>query len=670
MVTMKKFSMRGVLNRTLALAAAIALLLGQVRPVLASDVDLTSTTKTYEATAAAQLNVGGTVKTVNPGDTLTAAEHVALLQILNGGQQSIQLNANGIATGGTFSLAMLNQTINNLVIPKGVTAIQDFGTGSNVNLTGNLTNSGSIYAISTNAAVTNAIFNATNIFNQQGGILSSILPTNGLPGLNSALNISQLDLTLNALQNIINAGTIRSSGALSLNAGGSIINALPAGITGPSPVMQAMTNLNLSSAIGNITNSGIMSAMSNINVIAQATRDLTINNVAGQLQAINGSINIRDALFTGKANTRLWGGDVIAKELNMFSGKGIATINVEKLTPLVNITAGEAHVTTASDILRLGSINLSGDPSFFNTAGDVEITSDLIFDGEKLAIVASGNILTGNYVGPNAGPVISTNCTSCLSGNGGDILMVAGADFTSNGPSVLLPPPPGDTSSILTINGGNAAGGRIDLSVGDALTQLSSTGGSTGGGAGGNIQLIAFAGNDGNSGTIKIPTAVTVDASGGTGANGNITMIAGALTGNSIQTGGLTTSGGASGGQINLFTATPGTVNGSPVTVVNGGITSGDFTVGTTRAATVSLAGNLLAGNSISITGGQAISTTGNLTVGTRWQQYPQRPVRGGEDRKRHWNYSHNCWRNLGNRTIAGQRNTGCHKHRFAHHRQ
>lgn len=137
------------------------------------------------------------------------------------GSQTIILNDHGAAIGGTFSLNHVSGGIGNIVVPQGVTAMYDFGatSGSTLNIAGNLTNAGTLQAISSSAGVTTASISAVNIWNQSSGLITSLLPQ-GLPSAVSALN-----LQLIASQNFINAGTIASSGSLSVVAGGSIVNA-------------------------------------------------------------------------------------------------------------------------------------------------------------------------------------------------------------------------------------------------------------------------------------------------------------------------------------------------------------------------------------------------------------------------------------------------------------
>ena len=232
----------------------------------------------------------------------------------------------------------------------------DFGNVAALNIPGNLVNAGRLYAVSSNPQTTTAIFNAANIHNQQGALFSSILPAGGIAGVTAG--VSNLSLVLNAIGNIVNAGTITSAGNLTATAGGQIINALPAGAVGPGPVMQALNNVNLQTA--NILNSGLIAAQTgSINIASALASNIAINNAAGRLEALSGVINIRDALTTGKFDTLLTGGDVLANALNIYSGTGKITVDVDRLDGLVNVYGGDAYLKTNISALRMGNIKLA-----------------------------------------------------------------------------------------------------------------------------------------------------------------------------------------------------------------------------------------------------------------------------------------------------------------------
>ena len=458
------------------------------------------------------------------------------------------------------------QQMTSLVINPQQTAVIDFGSLTNgLTLPGNLTNSGSIYAFSSNPNVTVGSINANNIYNNAGALITSILPTAGIPGLSLNLGslVSNFSLSFNAINNIVNAGTISSAGNLSLTAGGTITNTGTA--ANMAAMLAAVNNVNLTAS--NIINSGIISAMQgNINIASKLSTDLILNNLHGQLSALNGAINVRDLTFAGKYNTIVSGGDFIAKQLNVFSGNGIADINVNDLKGMVNISAGEAHITAATQNLNIGSMIITGDPSIYNLAGDVTISGAQSFAGQPLSIVAAGNIVSA----AGAGAISTANS----GGSGGNILMVAGANFTA------------DASNNLTIFGSSASGGTINLTS-TPITSLTSA--STGGaGSGGTITLIAYAGTSGNpgagAGVITLPTGVTITSGGnGSGSNGNVLIVAGATQGTSITTGAINTSTGlVTTGNISLYTSTPSITGGgtcAPCVTVNGtgAVTGGAF---------------------------------------------------------------------------------------------
>ena len=99
---------------------------------------------------------GGKSQEVTAGMRLTPAQALAVAQVLEGGAQSILLGARGNAVGGSVDLTAV-QNIASLKVPAGLTVTRDFGVAPQLELSGNLVNSGAIHALSTNAAVTNAI---------------------------------------------------------------------------------------------------------------------------------------------------------------------------------------------------------------------------------------------------------------------------------------------------------------------------------------------------------------------------------------------------------------------------------------------------------------------------------------------------------------------------------
>jgi hypothetical protein len=549
------------LRRVQAIVLVVAFFLSNCLPSFAQPVpvnlDLSSTQRTNGAPtteqSAVSINVGGTVRMVTATDALTAAERMAVMQILQSGMQSILIGANGNAIGGQVSLtATTAEALANLVIPSGVTAVRDFGIAKELNVIGNLTNSGSLYALSTNEAVNTAVINATNVFNNQGAVLSSVLPAS----LVTADALASLHLHVNAVNDVINAGVIKSSGNLSIVAGGSIVNALPAGVSGAAPSMEAANSLNL--IANNIINSGAMVAVANnISISATNTSQIVVNNIGGTMQALLGSINFRDANFSAKSNLDILGGSLLSKEVNVFSGEGIANINVRDLTGRLNVKAGEVHVSAETANLFLGDMYITGDPTFFNVAGDVTIGGSLAFAGQPLAIVASRNIISETSV-PS---VISTT----TAGAAGKITLIAGADITSDGP----PTGQNDTTSTITLKGPSSTGGKIDFTGGAGISLIDA---SSSGAAGGDVQIYAFDGSLADSGMIRLTNTDILTKGSGSNSNGNVVIMSGMSVGNSITVGDVTTGGGTgtSNGDITIISAEPKLATETPITITNG----------------------------------------------------------------------------------------------------
>ncbi len=136
----------------------------------------------------------------------------------------------------------------------------------------------------------------------------------------------------------------------------------------------------------------------------------------------------------------------------------------------------------------------------------------------------------------------------------------------------------------------------------------------SGNGKGGDIDLVAYAGSLANSGTIHIPTNRTIHASGSSGANGNVTIVAGGNVPLAIELGAINTGNGNTGtGSVTLSTSTPNDpvsgINVSKLSVGFGSVPAAAFLGGTVQsAATINVPGaiNLNNGNFTALTGASA----------------------------------------------------------------
>ncbi len=530
------------------------------------------------------VQVGQTTQSITGSDLVTAAERLAVFQVVSSGHQSITLDGTGAAVGGSFNIGpRFSQYVSSLVIPSGVTAVKNFANNSTLNLSGNLTNNGAFYAVSTNPAVTNATISAANIINQSRGLISSVLPAAGLPGFASA--ITALSLTLNATNNFYNAGIIRSSGSLTATAGGSITNAAGA-------VMQAVNNVNLISQIGNFVNAGLIAAQSgNVNfTVGQTVANMVVNGTGGTVQALSGSINFAGLASNGLSSLNLSGGDYLSKELNIDTGCGSAVVSVGNVSGKVNVTAGSIDLQVSAPELSLGALNVTGDPIVINNGGSIDISTMTPIVGDEFVAIAAGNITSSNN-----SFIIKTYSTT---GSGGNIILAAGAVATQD-------------AETTTITGRSGSGGDILLHNVSGASTIFDTGSGANGGSGGNVTLIAF--TDGatgsyNGGHIYLPDAVSGVAEIKTGStsavnpgpNGSVTIIAEATSstsspvipnGYTISVGNINTYGNGSGlngitGGIFIATATPSISATTPVAILGGSSTQNSPANGSILAGT------------------------------------------------------------------------------------
>ncbi len=478
------------------------------------------------------INVGGEEKTVSAGSKVTAAEYVAARQALGGGAQTVTLDAQGRATGGEVDLSAMtsgNQTmkVKDLTVPVSVTASGDFGKGGDVRILGDLTNSGSINAYTSDNKNVNALIKADNITNNAGASITS----------------SVSDLTLQADRNFSNYGDISATGNLIVSAGKTLTN-------GGSVSAQN----ELSILAPKVTNTGTLaSAQGNVTLDTPIPAALKFNNNSGTISALNGAINIREAGYAASFDTQVYGGDLLSKELNVNAGGGMSDVFVNKLTGTVNSTGTGAHVSANTEVLTIGNQCLTGDPTYFNT-GDIVLDGQINV-GEAVSIIAGGNITA------------TANLTQIIAreagGQGFEINIVAGANITGgNGQIVgnLLPqtsiPPNINNNAVtpVTISGPNTNGGDIDLSGAAAGFSIRSS--STALGLdGGNIQIVAYRNNDTGGAVILPSDSVISSAAGEGGVNGHISIFGG----NSVSIGTVSSADtvNTAGGNIIIANANP-----------------------------------------------------------------------------------------------------------------
>jgi hypothetical protein len=533
------------------------------------NLDLTSVSATLSAgnlvkSGQVNIHVGNIVRSVTGSSMLTPSELLAVYQVLSSGCQKIVLCNAGNAVGGSLNIgSQFSNYVTSLVIPQGVTAIHDVVNSAGLNLSGNLTNFGILFAVSTNPAVTAASISATNIFNNQGALLTTVVPANGLAGYPKVVN--NLSLNLNAVNNIVNSGVISSAGSLTVVAGGAINNALPsrsalAGVTmGGMAQMVAAENINLVTGTGKLVNSGLIQAVNSVNIQTSSLLcDLSINNTNGVIKALGvlspatgqldgGVINLREPGFNGAGNIVLIGGDWESQSLNFNSGHGAVTASVGNISGTVNVEATAANILASTPTLTLGNTAVCGDPTYVNAKGDIQLVGT-VTESEDLAIIASGNITS-----KGAAQIVDNGHNVWLIA-GGNVKVADGAYAGCGNSGTSLTLPPGTASEIrsgyVQVSATGGTGGDIDLQTGNTLTAgntVIDTSSTVAGASGGKVNLVAIA-NGSIGGHVLFPTTdgiTSINSSGlGNGGNGSVIIFAGAPGNQGISVGGIKMNGG------------------------------------------------------------------------------------------------------------------------------
>ncbi|OYV24303.1 MAG: hypothetical protein B7W97_00050, partial [Mycobacterium sp. 20-66-4] len=572
--------------------------------------------------------MGNTQEVIALNSKLTAAEFVAAQQVLSGTGQTIKLNNAGMATGGTVTLnngllsaldTSIGGSIGSLTIAHGVKVID---TLSLLSISGNLSNYGSILTASGIAGSADTIV-ANNIFNAAGGHIGSYTQTPASPALYAA------DPILNAAIALTNNGTISSANNLTINAP-VVYNVAAHNATAS---ISATNAVNVNTAA--LTNSGsITSVAGNVNIAS--TAGLTVDNTSGLIQAKSGNINIS----TTNADLAVNNGTYQAQNINLKAGSGNLEAFLGEVDGLVNASGNNVHIGADSKNFNVGTVDASGDPLIFNQGGNVTLTSSITpTAGQDLTIVASQNVITDStYKGLD---------TSSTTGNGGNVTIVAGANFT------------GDAIKGITVTGGSLTGGSINLNNAPATSiNTSSTAGDAG-----YVQLVAFAGSAASSGTVNIPNdqklsfpvAINATSTFAGGNNGAISVIAGGIDATSGA--GININGDLQGGAITLGTYTPNAISGGAVFSASGTAASGinSFSQSTTKiAGDVLFNGNTYATGDININAGRDASNFG-------FQIYGLGPVPSGLDGINGTNITINAGRDvsLGNVFSIGGGGTG-----------
>ena len=483
--------------------------------------------------------------------------------------------------------------LSDLNLGVGQSAILDFTNAGSLSLSGNLQNAGIIYAVSSGNS--SATIQANNIFNLSGGTITTVLPTGGFAGFSNLFGT--LNLSLIAVNDIVNAGLISSSGNLSVTAGNTITNSPAAGAATASALMTAANNVMMQAsqivnqgtiasqlasvmATANVlTNSGVMQALNGNMTIQSLGHTLDVNNLMGTIAAKNEILiqTLGTRPFAGDttaalANLNLIGGVLESEKISFHSPSGLVSVNADELLGPVHVAGGLAAVVSNGD-LQIASLNLTGDPIFASKTGDLDLSG--IFtagqfktNGGDFIALARRDIIAPSLVGPAV--IDATN--SAPGATGGYVLIYAGVDNITVGNSSCS-----NCAGQWSWTGVSASGGNINLPQVSLKTNSNE------------INIQAIGGVD-RAGTVSIGNIESAGAGGAPVAwnnynpvNGNHGMDGGNIlvgaTG-TISTGYLRAYGGGGSGAIynlafrNVLGGNGG--RGGDISVTN---TSGDITI-------------------------------------------------------------------------------------------
>lgn len=534
------------------------------------------------------IDVGGGAKTLTPGSQVTAAEYLAVRQVLSGQAQELVLNDSGSAIGGRVDFSHVSSRnervkVDDMTIPVNVSVFGDFSKTPLFAVKGDLINEGNLYAYASGGNARNGAISADNVMNSSSGLISSLPNSNA----SAARSDRPVDLNIHADDSFSNFGTISSSGNLLLSAGNQASN-------GKTGVISAQGSLSINAP--KINNAGLISSVGgNVTLDGPSSAVLEVTNSSGTIRALNGAINVRDASYNGVFNTYVSGGNLLSNAVNVNAGQGSAEIDVEELTGTLNQTGAASHVAAQTSTLKLGNICLTGDPTYSNSAGDISLDGNIVV-GEALSIIASGDI--------NASVPLTITANSVTQGF--DVTLVAGAQITAGGTTTNVGPIPPLPATVITTISGNpsATGGNINFGVNGAVNINTSPSGKTAAN-GGNVTLAAFS-SGGLNGAIRYTLGTITTSGKGTGTNGNVSILAGSgatsAFENSIST--INASGGTGGGgNVTYIGAQP--FSAAAITYANDGSASGTLT--TTGAVTSAI--NTVVRGQITAAGNVAISS-------------------------------------------------------------
>lgn len=549
-------------------------------------------------------------------DPTSLVKAVDLNVFLNGGTGTVYTDIDGLTSTGSTGSLTINEA-NGL-------AVQAQGALTDLNINASQVSAGDVFVYGpttgvVNVSITNTSTGNINVVNDLEATTSVTLDTTlgsgNIQGTGTVIAPTISLLAGTGLVDSIVNGTADASTTVTANSNGNdvtlsyigqnalVLNAssgndnFTAGTTDSGAEIRINGNLGGSGSLDLTTNTLTFNGAFNLafndaSVQSLAASGLTINGAAGTFttSAMGPGVTFTatDGNFLANGTTNFVGGDLFVtlannNGINSFSVPTFGGLNGDTFND-VTIQAAVVVGSSLANLTNWNSINLLGN-TIYNSAGDVALPTNLIFTGQDLAIIASGNVTAG------VGTVINLSSTT---NDGGNLTILAGFDTspTTGGSQVT-------TAGPVTVTGLNSVGGNINL--GGATINTSSTAAV---GDAGDVFIYANGGTGpatGNVTGIGTVTATSTNGFGGAvaiGASGGVTVTD------------ITTTGALGGGDVILGVGSV-TIIGTP-TFTNGGLSGGaivpvapapgNLSFGTINAGTgdIALAGAIALGNSIS----------------------------------------------------------------------
>ncbi|MBX9570323.1 MAG: hypothetical protein K2X77_15610 [Candidatus Obscuribacterales bacterium] len=608
------------------------------QPIVINGMTLPSPVAAGTFDTTASILEGTQLVLISPGSFITPAEHIAFLQVISGGPQTLTLSqvaasnspGTGFASAGNFAINAVNVPsgdFTNLNLPSGVTVQVNVPsltyTGSaTVNGVMNFSKDSAQLNVGSAAAVSGEInFNGSTSGAVSGGSISGAGTVRSLSGVLSITSMT---------------GNIGSSvQALSVSSGASGIKQL---------VLNASATANVS-GLGNIylrnTDADISSTQPALLLAASsAGSGAAVDNTTGnfEVSSTGGGIGIVGAL-SASTGLSLSGRKVIQQAGGSFASKGVSllasggSVSIQSLS----VTGAGLSLIASQDVLVAGGLSTTPGASQGNltliaganfntpfsidggsaTGGSVQVTGAISTNGNNLNAAA----FTGSGLGSGFAPgtinvtgAITTGAASTSHNNGNATLIAAGSGTAISVGAVT-------TSSSTSTN--NAAGSVYLLAatpvINGALSVLSKAGTVT------PTPPFATGGLTLTNGSIKAGNLMAAGAAGPYnafagqgapgGAGGNITIRAGG----NISTGFLRTFGGGGWGTF-LENGFDGGAGGSIEVGTTGGAIAVAGDVNASGGGGGGAGGSLAspytggaggAGGNVSISGSDTVNVTG-----------------------------------------------------------